>query len=176
MKLSERVWHALVFQQHQKGLRTRRKSLHNIFNPSCMKNPGAPDFSKISLDSTPIDGIDRDYGLLGIKLGISLEQLPDRVLSKAWDDMEAYTRPTDSLRIGKAQASYIEYWFKAGKLVTIMIGFDNEQDGLLIRDAFARVYGRGFGTDKLVHWIGTEASIIFTVKDKSDGYLSIDAN
>jgi hypothetical protein len=159
-----------------KGLRTRRKSTHNIFNPSCMKNPGAPNFSKISLDSTPIDGIDRDYGLLGIKLGIPPEQLSGRVLSKAWDDMEAYTRPTDSLQIGKAQASQIEYWFKEGRLVTIMIGFDNEQDGLLIRDAFSRVYGRGFGTDKLVRWIGTEASVIFTVKDGGSGYLSIDAD
>jgi hypothetical protein len=141
-----------------------------------MKNPGAPNFSKISLDSTPIDGIDRDYGLLGIKLGIPPEQLSGRVLSKAWDDMEAYTRPTDSLQIGKAQASQIEYWFKEGRLVTIMIGFDNEQDGLLIRDAFSRVYGRGFGTDKLVRWIGTEASVIFTVKDGGSGYLSIDAD
>jgi hypothetical protein len=135
-----------------------------------------PDFSSISLDSTPITGIDRDYGLLGIKLGIAPEQLPGGVLSNKWDDMEAYTRATDSLQIGKAHASSIEYWFKNGKLSTIMIGFDNESDGLLIRDAFSRVYGRGFGTDKLIHWVGLEASIIFTVKDKGCGYLSIDAN
>jgi hypothetical protein len=58
-----------------------------------MENTGAPDFSKISLDSTHIAGIDRDYGLLGVKLGITPKQLPGGVLSKAWNDIEAYTRP-----------------------------------------------------------------------------------
>lgn len=141
-----------------------------------MKNSGAPDFSKASLDSTPIASIDRDHGLLGIRLGIIPEQLPSKVLSKTWDDIEAYVRPTDSLQIGQGLASSIEYWFKSGKLNTIMVAFSNEQDGLLIRDAFSRVYGRGFGTDKLVHWIGKEASILFTVKDGGSGYLSIYAN
>lgn len=150
-----------------------RQDFHKLPN---MENTGAPDFSKISLDSTSIAGIDRDYGLLGVKLGITPKQLPGGTLFKAWDDIEAYTRSTDSLQIGKAKASYIEYWFKNGILSSIMVGFNNEQDGLLIRDAFSRVYGRGFGTDKLVHWPGVEASIIFTVRDGNDGYLSIDAN
>ena len=141
-----------------------------------MKNTGAPDFSKVSLDSTSIAGIDRDYGLLGVRLGITPEQLQGGVILKTWDDMESYSRPADSLQIGKALASGIEYWFKGGRLNSIMVTFDNEQDGLLIRDAFSRVYGRGFGTDKLVHWIGKEASILFTVKDGGHGYLSIDAN
>lgn len=138
-----------------------------------MPKSTAPDFTVPSLDFSPIIAVDRTYGFLGTRLGTPLSQLPDMRLLAQGEEGSIYTRPSDSLQVGGANVSSIEYLFDNDQILAhIFIHFASEDIGVKLRDAFSRVYGRGAGTDKLVYWKGLEADIIYTVKGKG-GYLSI---
>lgn len=138
-----------------------------------MNNFSAPDFSTPSLDASIIPAVDRDYGFLGIKLGTPLDRLPGLTFHEKRGDVLIYTRTADSLQVGLATASYIEYWFRNDTLHDIVLGFDDAANGMHLRNAFSRVYGRGFGTDKLVWWKGQYAEMMYTVKEGDCGYLSV---
>ncbi len=132
-----------------------------------------PDFSKVSLDFSPILAVDRSYGFLGIKLGTPLAMLPQMVFSEEREGGYVYKNPSDALKVGSALVSYIEYYFKQSRLAYIFIGFKTEAEGTKLRNSFSRVYGRGYGTDKLVFWRGEETDVIYTVQEGGSGFLSI---
>lgn len=138
-----------------------------------MGDINAPDFSTPSLDSSLVPEVDRTYGFLGLKLETPLTRVSGMEFYKQQGALAVYRRPTDSLQVGQAHVAYIEYWFEREILRTIALGFDNLKAGTQLRDAFSRVYGRGFGSEQLVSWRGAHAQIIYKIIDKEEGLLVI---
>lgn len=133
----------------------------------------APDFSKLSLDPALVPEVDRTYGYLGVKLDTPLARLPGMQFAEQRGELAIYHRPDDSLQVGQARVAYIEYRFAGERLREVAIGFDNLVAGTRLRNAFSRVYGRGFGTNRVVCWWGEHAQIRYRVAKGGRGQLLI---
>lgn len=144
-----------------------------------MATSSSPDFSQPSLDSSLIPAVDQTFGYLGIKLGTPLDRIPGLLFQQDLEEegIAIYTRPDDSLQVGSATVSHIQYWFKNNALHDIMLGFEDIANGERLRNTFYRVYGRGWGADTLVVWKGRYSEITYSGKTaKGDGgWLSISA-
>jgi hypothetical protein len=110
-----------------------------------------------------VDALDAQYGMFGISLESSLDSLSGMLFKGRKMKKDIYVLEKQSLALGQAKLSGVQYLFYKNKLHSIMLRTDNAKESENLLAFLEFFYGPGLkeGFSPLYMWKGKKVEMIY---------------
>lgn len=110
-----------------------------------------------------IDALDTQYGIMGVSLESSLDSLPSKQFKGKRIKKDIYVLEKQSLALGQAKLSGVQYLFYKNKLHSIVLQAGNAKESENLLSFLEFFYGPGLkeGFSPLYTWKGKKVEMIY---------------